>query len=183
MGRAGDRLGQQGQRLIVERAHVAPGMTVLDLASGHGEPAFALAAAVGPTGHVTATDQGPALLAIAEERARGEGLTNMTFRVADAHALPFPDGTFDRVTSRLGVMYFVELERAMQEVRRVLKPGGRVTFMAWGPLDQPLFQILVAGLFRVRRAARARAGCGGPIHVRRARVVFGGAAQKRLPGC
>lgn len=123
-------------------------MTVLDLASGHGEPALALAVAVGPTGHVTATDQGPALLAIAEERARGEGLTNMTFREADAHALPFPDAAFDRVTSRLGVMYFVELAQALQEVRRVLKPSGRVTFIAWGPLDQPLFQILVAGLFR-----------------------------------
>ncbi len=121
--------GSKATELIVERARVAPGMTVLDLASGHGEPALALARAVGPTGHVTATDQGPALLTIAEERARRAGLTNMTFRVADAHELPFPDGAFDRVTSRFGLMYFVELPRALGEVRRVLKPGGRATFL------------------------------------------------------
>jgi len=140
--------GSKATELIVERAQVAPGMTVLDLASGHGEPALALAAAVGPTGHVTATDQGPALLTIAEERARRAGLTNMTFRVADAHELSFPDGAFDRVTSRFGVMYLVELRRALREVRRVLKPGGRVTFIAWGPFEQPLFDVLVAPLFR-----------------------------------
>jgi SAM-dependent methyltransferase len=142
---------------------VAPGMTVLDLASGHGEPALALAAAVGPTGHVTATDQGPALLTVAEERARCEGLTNMTFRVADAHALPFPDGTFDRVTSRLGVMYFVELARALGEIHRVLKPAGRVTFIAWGPLDQPLFQILVGTLFQYVEPPEPEPGAPDPF--------------------
>jgi len=155
--------GSKATALIVERAHVAPGMTVLDLASGHGEPALALAAAVDPTGHVTATDQGPALLAIAEERARRAGLTNMTFRVADAHALPFPDGTFDRVTSRLGIMYFVELARAMQEAHRVLKPDGRVTFMAWGPLDQPLFRILVSGVFEYVAPPEPESGAVDPF--------------------
>lgn len=140
--------GSKATELIVDRAQVTAGMKVLDLASGHGEPALALAAAVGPTGHVTATDQGPALLSIAEERAQRLGLTTMTFRVADAHDLPFPDGAFDRVTSRLGVMYFVELGRALREVYRVLKPGGRVTFMAWGPFEQPIFEILVGGTFQ-----------------------------------
>lgn len=139
--------GSKATEAIVEYARVAPGMTVLDLASGHGEPALALATAVGSSGHVTATDQGPALLALAEERARQAGLANMTFRVADAHALPFPDGTFDRVTSRLGIMYFVERERALAEIRRVLKPGGRVTFMAWGTSEQPFLQLLVGPVF------------------------------------
>lgn len=138
--------GSLASDYLVERARVEPGMTVLDLASGHGEPAIALAAAVGPTGHVTATDQGPVLLTIAEERAERAGLANMTIRAADAHHLPFPDGAFDRVTSRLGVMYFVELEKALRECRRVLKPGGRVTFMAWGPFEQPFFEILVGTL-------------------------------------
>jgi ubiquinone/menaquinone biosynthesis C-methylase UbiE len=139
--------GSKTTEFIVDRARVAPGMTVLDLAGGHGEPSLALAAAVGPSGHVTATDQGPALLAIAEERARQQGLQNMTFRVADAHALPFPDGAFDRVTSKMGIMYFVELPRALREIRRVLKPGGRATFMVWGPFEQPFLEILVGTLF------------------------------------
>jgi ubiquinone/menaquinone biosynthesis C-methylase UbiE len=155
--------GSAATALIVARARVGPGMTVLDLASGHGEPALALAEAVGPTGHVTATDVGPALLAIAEERARDAGLITMTFRVADAHALPFPDGAFDRVTSRLGVMYFVELERALGEIRRVLKPGGRVTLMAWGPFAQPLFDILVADLFRYVEPPEPEPGTPSPF--------------------
>lgn len=138
--------GSLASDALVERARVAPGMTVLDLASGHGEPALALAVAVGPDGHVTTTDQGAALLTIAEERAQRAGLANMTFRVADAHALPFPDGAFDRVTSRLGVMYFVELAKALQESRRVLKPDGQVTFMAWGPFEQPFFECLIGPL-------------------------------------
>jgi ubiquinone/menaquinone biosynthesis C-methylase UbiE len=140
--------GSKPSALLVEHAHVSPGMTVLDLASGHGEPALALAEAVGPAGHVTATDQGPGLLAIAEERALRIGLRNMTFRVADAHALPFPDGAFDRVTSRFGLMYFVELQRALRETVRVLKPGGRATFMVWDTPDQPFIEIFVGSLFR-----------------------------------
>jgi ubiquinone/menaquinone biosynthesis C-methylase UbiE len=72
--------GSKATDLIVERARLQPGMTVLDLAGGHGEPALALATAVGPAGHVTATDQGPALLALAEEEAQRRGLANMTFR-------------------------------------------------------------------------------------------------------
>lgn len=155
--------GSKATELVVDRAKVAPGMTVLDLASGHGEPALALAAAVGPAGHVTATDLGPALLAIAEERARRERLTNLTFRVADAHALPFPDGAFDRVTSRLGVMYFVELARSLQEAHRVLKPGGRATFLAWGPVGQPLFEILVGGLFQYVEPPESEPGVPDPF--------------------
>jgi ubiquinone/menaquinone biosynthesis C-methylase UbiE len=140
--------GSMPSALLVDHAHVAPGMTVLDLASGHGEPALALAEAVGPTGHVTATDQGPGLLAIAEVRAQRMGLRNMTFRVADAHALPFPDGAFDRVTSRFGLMYFVELARALRETLRVLKPGGRATFMVWDTPSQPFIEIFIGSLFR-----------------------------------
>ena len=140
--------GSAANDLLIRGAQLSPGMTVLDLASGHGEPALALAEVVRPGGHVTATDQGPALLTLAEEEARRRGLTNMTFRVADAHALPFPDGTFDRVTSRLGIMYFVELERALAEVRRVLKPDGRATFLAWGPFEQPFFETMLGGIFQ-----------------------------------
>lgn len=133
--------------LIVDRARLAPGLAVLDLASGHGEPALAVAEAVGPDGHVTATDQGPGLLGIAEERARQAGLTNMSFQVADAHELPFPDARFDRVTCRLGVMYFADPVAALREAHRVLKPAGRATYLVWAGRQQPLFEICVDLLF------------------------------------
>ena len=83
---------------ITKAAQIKLGMQVLDLASGTGEPALTLAEAVGPDGHVTATDLVPEMLAVAEESARQRGLTNITFRQVDAEALPFPDRSFDVVT-------------------------------------------------------------------------------------
>ncbi len=99
-------------------------MKVLDLACGSGEPSLSLARAVGPMGHVIATDIVPGMLEIAEENARRKGLSNIEFRIADAEAIPFPDESFDVVTCRFGVMFFSDPERAMREARRVLKNDG-----------------------------------------------------------
>ena len=132
----------QATEILVETAQVRPGMHVLDLACGTGEPALTLAAAVGPHGHVTATDLGAGMLATCEENARAQGLTNMTFQVADAHALPFADETFDRVTCRFGVIYFADCAQAMREIHRVLKPGGRVVLTGWAPLDRNQFMTI-----------------------------------------
>ncbi len=122
---------------IVKYAQPKPGMKVLDLASGTGEPAISLASHVGPSGHVTAFDLSPELLKIAAERARHRKLTNFATQPGDAHHLPFADAAFDLVTSRFGVMFFRDIVQAMREVRRVLKPGGRAAFVVWGPFDQP----------------------------------------------
>ncbi len=125
--------------IVVQSAHVQPGMQVLDLASGTGEPSLTLARKVGVRGRVTATDLGSGMLSIAEEAARAQGLTNMTFRQADVHQLPFPNGQFDLVTCRFGVMYFADYATAMREIARVLKPGGRVVLAAWASLEQNEF--------------------------------------------
>lgn len=127
---------QAGTDLLLQAASLEPGMHVLDLASGSGDPALALAGSVGPTGLVTATDISTEMLALVEETGRAQGLTNITFRQADAHALPFPDRHFDRVVSKLGVMYFVDCVQALREVRRVLKPDGKIALLAWGPPEQ-----------------------------------------------
>jgi SAM-dependent methyltransferase len=124
---------------ILEAAQLRPGMRVLDLASGVGDPALSIAEAVGPPGHVTATDLGPGMIGRAEELARSKGLKNIEFRVANAESLPFPDESFDRVTCRFGVMFFPDQVKALRECRRVLKAGGRVAFVAWGKRDQPFF--------------------------------------------
>jgi SAM-dependent methyltransferase len=76
------------------------------------------------------------MLAAAEGYARQHGLTNITFRQVDAEALPFPDRSFDVVTCRFGVMFFPNVGQALRETRRVLKPSGRATFAAFGPLEQ-----------------------------------------------
>lgn len=129
----------EATEILMEVSQVRPGMQALDLASGTGEPALTIAAAVGPEGHVTATDLGPGMLATCEENAHAQGLTNMSFEVADAHALPFPDGAFDLVTCRFGVIYFADCGQAMREIQRVLKPGGRVVLTGWGSLEQNQF--------------------------------------------
>jgi SAM-dependent methyltransferase len=121
---------------IMQAARVEAGMHVLDIASGTGEPALTLAELVGPEGHVTATDLGADMIAVAKQHAERAGLTNMTFLQADAHELPFADRSFDRVTCRFGVMFFADAPQALGEIYRVLKPEGRVAFTAWGPLEQ-----------------------------------------------
>jgi ubiquinone/menaquinone biosynthesis C-methylase UbiE len=115
-------------------------MQVLDLASGTGEPAITLAQRVGSRGTVTAVDQSAELLEIASERARNKNLSNFTIRQADAHDLPFDDQSFDLATCRFGVMFFADTQRALAELRRVLKVGARAGFVAWGPMEQPYWQ-------------------------------------------
>ena len=130
-------MGRDVTDALVEYARPKSGMNVLDLASGTGEPAISLASRVGFEGHVTALDLSSDLLAIAAERAQQRGLKNFSTQQADAHQLPFPDQSFDLVTSRFGVMFFQDCERALREVIRVLKPGAQAYFLAWGPFEQP----------------------------------------------
>ncbi len=133
---------------ILEAAHLRPGHHVLDLASGVGDPALSIAEAIAPSGHVTATDLGPGMMALAEELARKKGLTNIEFSEANAEALPFPDTSYDRLTCRFGIMYFPDLGKALRECFRVLKPGGRAAFVAWGKMDQPFFNTTAAILLK-----------------------------------
>jgi len=130
-------MGRDVTEALVEYARPKPGMKVLDLASGTGEPAISLAARVGTEGHVTALDLSSDLLEIATKRAEQRGLTNFLTQQADAHDLPFSGQSFDLVTSRFGVMFFKDCEKALGEVHRVLKPGARACFLAWGPFEQP----------------------------------------------
>ena len=115
-------LGKPVTEGLVNFAQPTPGMRVLDLASGTGEPAITLAGRVGPSGHVTALDLSKELLEIASKRAQDRGLTNFTTKQADAHYLPFPDESFDLATSRFGVMFFRRPEQALGELRRT-PPG------------------------------------------------------------
>jgi len=83
-------MGRDATEALVQFAHPCPGIKILDVASGTGEPAITLATRVGPTGHVTALDLSADLLAIAADRARQRGLTNVAIQQSDAQSLPFP---------------------------------------------------------------------------------------------
>lgn len=142
-------MGSAMTAAIVRAAHVEPNMHVLDVASGTGEPAISIATQLNGTGEVVATDISTGPLEVGEGRARERGLTNVRFRQADVHHLPFEDASFDRITCRLGAMFFGDLPRALREMRRVLKPGGIAVLLAWGKMQQPYFETTIGTMQRV----------------------------------
>ncbi len=141
-------MGAPVTEALVDYAAPQPGMGVLDLASGTGEPAITLAERVAPGGHVTALDLSAELLEIAQKRAHSRGLTNLATQQGDAHSLPFPENTFDVATSRFGVMFFRDPTAALAGLRRVLKPAARACFLAWGPFEQPYWQSMMGVVHR-----------------------------------
>lgn len=133
---------------LVDLANPQAGERVLDIACGTGAPSLKVARRVGPSGFVVATDINEEPLRIAAARAKERGLENMRFERADVHSLPYAENEFDLVTCRFGVMFFADLPRALGEILRVLKAGGRVAFAAWGSFDQPYFQSTVQIVMR-----------------------------------
>jgi ubiquinone/menaquinone biosynthesis C-methylase UbiE len=136
-------MGSAVTQALIEYAQPQPGMQVLDLACGTGEPGISLAHRVGSAGHVTACDLSEELLEIAAQRARTKELQNFTTEKADAHKLPFPSHRFDLATCRFGVMFFHDPNEALAELRRVLKPWARACFAVWGSVEQPYWQTTI----------------------------------------
>jgi ubiquinone/menaquinone biosynthesis C-methylase UbiE len=114
---------------LCEALDVRAGQRVLDVAAGNGNVALAAARRFC---RVTATDYVPALLAQAGERAGADRL-EVSFREADAEALPYPDGAFDVVVSTFGVMFAPDQDRAASEMARVCAPGGKIGIASWTP--------------------------------------------------
>lgn len=119
---------------LLDAAELGPGLAVLDLASGPGLLARDAADRVQPGGWVLASDIAEAMLAAGARRAADEGrAAALSFAAADAEHLCLPDAAFDRVLAGLALFMFPHPERALAEMRRVLRPGGRVVLSVWGP--------------------------------------------------
>ncbi len=118
--------------LTRERAGIAIGERVLDVGCGCGGTTLELARAVGADGRVVAVDISEPMLACARARAEAAGLdARIEWRRADAQTAPFEESTFDCVYSRFGVMFFEDPPAAFTNLRRALRPGGRLAFVCW----------------------------------------------------
>lgn len=123
------------QDLLLDLADLRPGEDVVDIACGTGLVTLAAAVAVGgaarPHGRVTATDLSPGMIGETEARAGAAGLTNVETVRCGAEDLGV-DGPFDVALCSLGLMYLPDPARALSEMHRVVRPGGRVVVSVWG---------------------------------------------------
>jgi SAM-dependent methyltransferase len=129
---------------LIEDAGVVSGSSVLDVATGHGQPALRIAEVVGPAGEVVGADPATGMIEEARRVASQFSLKNVRFEVAGADSLPFPDDHFDAVLSRFGVMFFPSPINGIREMLRVLKPGKTMSFAVWHYLDNNPFHYILA---------------------------------------
>ena len=128
------------KRFAMQLTGVRAGQRVLDLASGTGDLAARLAGLVGPAGLVVMSDINAAMLAQGRDRMLDDGrVGNVRYAQLDAEALPFPAGSFDCVTIGFGLRNVTHKERALAEMHRVLRPGGRALVLEFShPTAAPL---------------------------------------------
>ena len=139
-----------GER-TVERLALPAGARVLDVACGTGASALPAAAAVGPTGRVTGVDLAEQLLARGREKGRRRGLTNIEFLQADMTTLGYPDEHFDAVICVFGVFFVANMESLVAELRRMVRPGGRLAVTTWGPrIFAPAYEVWTDMVRKVR---------------------------------
>jgi SAM-dependent methyltransferase len=129
-------LGQRGLEALAAR----PGENVLDIGCGAGEATLDLARAVAPDGTVVGIDLSAAVLAFAERSAKG--CERVRFVQADAQVFPFEPASFDAAFSRFGVMFFADPTAAFINIRRSLRPNGRLAFVCWRALEENPLDIL-----------------------------------------
>jgi SAM-dependent methyltransferase len=119
---------------LLDAAAPRPGERVLDVGCGSGSTVLALAERVGPAGSVLGVDIAEASIATAEARIAAAALPQARVALADAASHPFPQGGFDLLFSRFGVMFFEDPVPAFANLRRALAPGGgRAALLAWRP--------------------------------------------------
>jgi SAM-dependent methyltransferase len=124
------QIGPLGQ-VAMDRAAPAPGESVLDLGCGCGATTLELARRVGPTGSVLAVDISAPMLAVARRDAERAGARHVRFENADAQTHDFAPASVDLAFSRFGVMFFIDPTAAFANIRRAVRPGGRLAFVCW----------------------------------------------------
>jgi SAM-dependent methyltransferase len=133
--------------------HTAPqvGQTVLELAAGIGDTGFLAAELIQPGGTLISSDSSPEMLSAAQRRAEALGIRNVRFKQIDAsQPIDVDTASIDIVLCRWGYMLMDDPENALQETRRILRPGGRVALAAWAGADENRWSSLPIGLLQER---------------------------------
>jgi SAM-dependent methyltransferase len=133
-GRAADAVrdaGMAASTWLIEQLSLKPGETLLELAAGPGDTGFMAAGLIEPGGTLISSDGSEAMLAVARERAERAGVKNVEFKQLQLEWIDLETATVDAVLCRWGIMLTVDPAAAAREIRRVLRPGGRVTLAVW----------------------------------------------------
>jgi SAM-dependent methyltransferase len=171
-GADGDRWVRQADRYdaaimdyreeLLRAAAVQPGESVLDVGCGCGWSTIAIARAA-DGGRVVGVDLSGGMLDVARTRAAEAGLA-IELEQADAQVHPFETDAFDVAISSFGVMFFADVEAAFANLGRAVRPGGRVAFVAWAPMDRNEWQTAVrAALAMGRDLPAPPPGAPGPF--------------------
>jgi demethylmenaquinone methyltransferase/2-methoxy-6-polyprenyl-1,4-benzoquinol methylase len=127
------------KRFTIGQAAVRPGMKILDVAGGTADLSREFARRVGPTGEIWLSDINASMLRIGRDRMLDDGLVQPAVQ-CDAEKLPFASGYFDRVTVAFGLRNMTHKDRALAEMTRVLRPGGKLLVLefsrVWKPLER-----------------------------------------------
>lgn len=137
-------LKPMGDRIIAA-LNIQEDDQVLDIACGTGEPGLTIAA-LAPKGSVTGTDLAEQMLVIARENAARKQLTNYTTNACDVCELPYADDHFDKVSCRMGFMFFPDMQLGSDEMYRVLKSGGGMATSVWSTGDKNAWVTNIMGV-------------------------------------
>jgi SAM-dependent methyltransferase len=161
------------QRLVRELAP-GPGDTVRERSAGPGGTGFAVAPALGENGRLISTDFSPEMLEVARRRGAELGLTNVEYRVMDAHRIELDTDSIDGALCQNGYMLMADPAAALSETRRVLRSGGRLALAVWGAPDRNPW-VAIGGMILVQRGHMQPPDPGAP-------GVFNMASDERTRG-
>ena len=133
--------------VLIERCSVRPGERIIDVGCGSGATTVAFANKVGPTGHVLGIDISAPMLARAKQTAPAQ--LPIDFVLADATVHPFEPHSFNLLASRFGVMFFADPVLSFANMRKALKPSGRLAFACWRePRENPFFMAPLQAVYK-----------------------------------